>query len=1362
MTPLSLMAAVQANEWVLAMVWAPWTAELIGRAHKLPTVRAVAAAAVDLAYRCGKDASVLTVKMRCTAVVPAEHCEHFRRRVFGGYMTKEVGVRNEEPQCETVTSLLSMEPNQFPALRLFWKGRSFQPVGPWKRVCSDYRGPMEELAIREWVFARKALAKVEAQRATTHIQTSWRVFHCKRVFDAAATVQKWSRGYLLRSHQRREREAKRKAWLMEQVRRKRANEAALAATEMASLAAADAQWYWEDAHELVKWSDEQQWLAQEAGRRAAEDEAFLLLARRHPRLFPDAPLCHCCIGRINGTLPDSIFGPGMDDGDGLILTEGEGGGVSKSKRPTASLQIADIEGSVEAAKGAAKGTVAATKAAAQEGDGTSLTALVTASAASDGASDAESEEKAEEETAVDVRALLEDAASIWTEFEDEESAAPYWYNAETGEAVWESPDVVDALHEYIESLPPPFVPPRLAMVVCTECDLPFCRQCHIDLHSHGAKRAHSSVAVVPEDFVAVEGLCALCTGRSGCIFCPSCDERFCEQCVVRVHSHGARAHHTWIPLPQAQPPSATLPGRHFENLVKIRAARASDIVPDANGIMTPQRRSTRGFAAVDAGDGEVGGWSEIPTGTGVGGSPGAEGALVGPNYFTPPSPKSPTQFLSYFRSIEMTESALTLATTGGNTLPRSEKKRRRACVVLIHILSPASPPHTASLAIAHAHAARPTRSRALATARSHSYLKTLKARREAIVVRMKRQGWRSWNDLQANRFRRLRLDALVAEHSELLRLAFDRYDEDGSETIDVRELGILMRHELCEPMSKKALTAAIESMDDDGSGEVDFDEFARWFVEEIMLNPGRGNARLKLLQRSLTFSKEMRKRAERANAAKRVLECTPGMWVRVKLRTGEGEETTPEEDAALEMRLFGTKIPDVPGFGAGEDPSDAALSGVTAADRTKPSRPSTVRAKILAHVAPEAGEEASEEAIAKEKKEEEELKRKGVPKSKKQIAKEEAEKAKGLRRLVHCFDVQTWDGHIIERVPWQRVELMQPVRGQHPSLGVYEMHMDDIEMFRVCLERYSAFRHGFAISIANSKPDNVTQAFHGAFVKAWNHGGLPKSLYFEGREFVWPEPPPFDEVAAGGDGDGEGDGADGVVVAEEATAEPRPEYFMPNVDKPKKLGKDRRLQPGWDNGEPVLWRMKWDDAIDPHGGWTYVQPGTGGHNRFGDFCPEFSQREDPVTMTTKHDDIMHCFVRYDVDDSGEIDEDELRQLLVKELAIPVTDESLAQAMSEMDVDGDGAVVPEELLKWFARQSHMDHSHSVRAKELELLARRAVRNVGRTILAKIIPSEQQRLENKRKKEEASEARRMKLLRLGTSGPLLALINAGYVA
>ena len=689
MTPLSLMAAVQANEWVLAMVWAPWTAELIGRAHKLPTVRAVAAAAVDLAYRCGKDASVLTVKMRCTAVVPTEHCEHFRRRVFGGYMTKEVGARNEEPQCETVTSLLRIEPKQFPALRLFWKGRSFQPVGPWKRVCSDYTGPMEELAIREWVFARKALAKVEAQRAAKHVQTSWRAFHYKRVFDAAATVQKWTRGYLLRSLQRREREAKRKVWLMEQVRRKRANEAALAATEMANVAAADAQWYWEDAHELVKWSDEQQWLAQEAGRRAAEDEAFSLLARRHPRLFPDAPLCHCCVGRINGTLPDSIFGPGMDDGDGLVPTEGDGGGVEESKRPGTPLQIADIESSVEAkgeAKGAATdaavGTAAATKAPTIVGDGASSTALAVVTAASDAASDAESEESMEEkEAAADVRALLEAAASIWTEFEDEESAAPYWYNSATGEAVWESPDVVDALQEYIDSLPPPFVPPRLAMVVCTECDLPFCRQCHIDLHSHGAKRAHSSVAVVPEDFIAVEGLCSLCTGRSGCVFCPSCNERFCEQCVVRVHSHGTRAHHAWVPLPQAQPPSATLSGGHFENLVKIRAARTSDVVPDANGIMTPQRRSARGFAPVDAVG--AGGWSESPTGTGVGGSPGAEGTLVGPKYFTAPSPKSPTQFLSYFRSIEMTESALTLATTGGNTLPRSEKKRRRACVIVL-------------------------------------------------------------------------------------------------------------------------------------------------------------------------------------------------------------------------------------------------------------------------------------------------------------------------------------------------------------------------------------------------------------------------------------------------------------------------------------------------------------------------------------------------------------------------------------------------------------------------------------------------------------------------------------------------------
>ena len=1264
----SLRACVDTNEWVLALVWAQWNH--LGSDHLLPTHRALSAAAVEIMYRCGADSSVLTLKMRATSVVPANQCAYFRRRIFGSYSTKHVGHVAAEPQPETMTSLLHIKARSFPALRLFWKGRSFQPVGPWKRVCSDYDGPMEEQAIVDWVFSRKALAKVEAANAMRLIQETWRAFHHKHVFDAAATVQKWSRGYRTRAFLKAKKEAERKRWLMEQVRRQRAHDCANAAVECATMAAADAQWHWEDAHELVKWKDEQQWLNAEAGRRAAENEAYELLAQRHPRLFPDAPLCHCCVSRIKGTLPDSIFGPGMEDevivfepvpsrGKKKTKTKKTSAVAGKNGEPVLALQNGG-DGDGAAATKTVDGGVVKVKSATTDDNPTVVDSRTASALKTDAAIEA----------AQAVRDELTAAADQWREFADESSGGTYWYHETTGEASWETPYEIDALAAYLDSLPKPFVPPRLAMVACTECDLPFCRQCMIDLHSHGYKRGHFSVAIVPEDFAHIEGLCVNCTGRAGSIYCPSCDERFCPQCIAKTHAHGSRAHHSWVTLPSA---TTTLAERsHFatilnEKALATRPAPATlveETITIADAMQTPQakqRRRATGLAGLLGRQAKEAEDQLLSNGI----PPTLQGARMFEHH------ADPGHFLTYFRTVEMSEKALKedlliAGKEGAPALTRSAKKARKA------------------------------------------YVAALKARRTEVADRMKNSGWRSWNQLQSNRLRRLRLDSLVEEHRDLLRLAFDRYDEDGSETIDVRELGVLMRRELCEPMSRKQLEAAVRSMDDDGSGEVDFDEFARWFVEQIMLNPGRGNARMELLKKSLTVSKAMRKQREAAAAAKRVKQCVPGTWVRVNLRAGEGEMTQEEEDALEEMRLFGTKIPDIPEFGHGERPTDAAKAGVTAADRSKPPRPETVRAKVMQHIPPEVTEEsiAAQAAAAGE----------GLSKAAKE--KKEAEAAaKGLRRLVDCFDVQTWDGALIERVPWHRITALKPVKGQSPELGVFNMHMDDIDMFRPCLERYSMFRHGFAISVANSDPENVTYAFMAAFVHAWNAGGLPKSLYFEGREFIWPLPPSDDDdeeetdfettdadsMSQSGSRPNTADSRPGTAGSRPGTAGSaassasalaladadaegdapvKAKYFLPNVSLPPRLGVDRRLQPGWDNGESILWRMKWVDSIP---GWTYEQIHTGGHNKYGDWCPPFAQREDPMTMDVKRREIMKCFRRYDVDDSGEIDEDELRLLLVKELAIPVTEESLAQAMKEMDTSGDGAIEPDELLKWFARQ-----------------------------------------------------------------------------
>jgi Ca2+-binding EF-hand superfamily protein len=59
---------------------------------------------------------------------------------------------------------------------------------------------------------------------------------------------------------------------------------------------------------------------------------------------------------------------------------------------------------------------------------------------------------------------------------------------------------------------------------------------------------------------------------------------------------------------------------------------------------------------------------------------------------------------------------------------------------------------------------------------------------------------------------------------------FEVYDSDGSGTIDLDELR-LMLVDLCVPVNAKELKALAEQLDGDGSGDIDFAEFSEWFSE---------------------------------------------------------------------------------------------------------------------------------------------------------------------------------------------------------------------------------------------------------------------------------------------------------------------------------------------------------------------------------------------------------------------------------------------------------------------------------------------------------------------------------------------------
>ena len=60
---------------------------------------------------------------------------------------------------------------------------------------------------------------------------------------------------------------------------------------------------------------------------------------------------------------------------------------------------------------------------------------------------------------------------------------------------------------------------------------------------------------------------------------------------------------------------------------------------------------------------------------------------------------------------------------------------------------------------------------------------------------------------------------------------FRKYDADGSDSMDQGELKVLL-DELNVPMNEEELDELWEELDEDGGGEIDFDEFYNWFVRE--------------------------------------------------------------------------------------------------------------------------------------------------------------------------------------------------------------------------------------------------------------------------------------------------------------------------------------------------------------------------------------------------------------------------------------------------------------------------------------------------------------------------------------------------
>ena len=61
---------------------------------------------------------------------------------------------------------------------------------------------------------------------------------------------------------------------------------------------------------------------------------------------------------------------------------------------------------------------------------------------------------------------------------------------------------------------------------------------------------------------------------------------------------------------------------------------------------------------------------------------------------------------------------------------------------------------------------------------------------------------------------------------------FKQFDPDDSDSMDVEELGALVKSILGYPMEAENLEAAIKEMDEDGEGSISWSEFELWFFKD--------------------------------------------------------------------------------------------------------------------------------------------------------------------------------------------------------------------------------------------------------------------------------------------------------------------------------------------------------------------------------------------------------------------------------------------------------------------------------------------------------------------------------------------------
>ena len=97
--------------------------------------------------------------------------------------------------------------------------------------------------------------------------------------------------------------------------------------------------------------------------------------------------------------------------------------------------------------------------------------------------------------------------------------------------------------------------------------------------------------------------------------------------------------------------------------------------------------------------------------------------------------------------------------------------------------------------------------------------------------------------------------AVLADNEEQLTLSIHKHfiavDKNGNGRIDVSELGMLVEKGLGMKLSPLELKEAADEMDADGSGEISWPEFKRWF---FTISDGKGKSNAPVDEESSPYS----------------------------------------------------------------------------------------------------------------------------------------------------------------------------------------------------------------------------------------------------------------------------------------------------------------------------------------------------------------------------------------------------------------------------------------------------------------------------------------------------------------------------